>query len=49
LPHRFISATNRVYKWSGLNNLEQLENAPEYDAGVPLPELLRSLAFDVVR
>jgi quercetin dioxygenase-like cupin family protein len=48
-PARIISATNRVYKWSGLNNLEQLENAPEYDAGVPLAELLRSLAFDVVR
>lgn len=48
-PARVISATNRVYKWSGLNNLEQLENAPEYDAGVSLQELLRTLAFDVVR
>lgn len=48
-PARIISATNRVYKWSGLNNLEQLENAPEYDAGVSLQELLRTLAFDVVR
>jgi len=48
-PARIISATNRVYKWSGLNNLEQLENAPEYEAGVSLPDLLRTLSFDVVR
>ena len=48
-PARIISATNRVYKWSGLNNLEQIENAPEYDAGVSLQELIRRLAFDVVR
>ena len=48
-PARIISATNRVYKWSGLNNLEQLENAPEYGTGVSLPDLLRTLSFDVVR
>lgn len=48
-PARIISATNRVYKWSGLNNLEQLDNAPEFDAGLSLEELLRSLSFDVVR
>ena len=48
-PARIISATNRVYKWSGLNNLEQIENAPEYDAGTSLQELLRALSFDVVR
>ncbi|HEY3246851.1 MAG TPA: hypothetical protein VGK88_00990 [bacterium] len=42
-PARIISATNRVYKWSGLNNLEQLENAPEFDAGTSLEELLREL------
>jgi len=48
-PARIISATNRVYKWSGLNNLEQLENAPEYDAGISLQDLLRRLTFDVVR
>ncbi|MDR7455103.1 MAG: cupin domain-containing protein [Armatimonadota bacterium] len=47
-PARIISATNRVYKWSGLNNLEQLEAAPEYQAGVPLRELLRSLELQVV-
>ena len=28
---RLISATNRIYKACGLNDLEQLENAPEYD------------------
>ncbi len=48
-PARIISATNRVYKWSGLNNLEQLENAPEYAGGSSLQELLRTLTFDVVR
>ncbi|MCL6633397.1 MAG: cupin domain-containing protein [Alicyclobacillus herbarius] len=29
-PARLISAINRIYKYSGLNDLEQLENAPEY-------------------
>ena len=29
-PARLISATNRVYSMCGLNDLEQLENAPEY-------------------
>jgi len=48
-PARIVSATNRVYKWSGLNNLEQIENAPEYVAGSSLQELLRTLTFDVVR
>ncbi len=27
-PARLVSATNRIYKWSGLNDLEQIENAP---------------------
>jgi hypothetical protein len=27
---RLISATNRIYKACGLNDLEQLEDAPEY-------------------
>ncbi len=49
VPARLISATNRVYKWSGLNNLEQLENAPEYDRGVPLRELLRAVDLQAVR
>ena len=30
-PARLISCTNRIYKNSGLNDLEQIENAPEYD------------------
>ncbi len=28
---RIVMITNRIYKHSGLNDLEQLENAPEYD------------------
>jgi quercetin dioxygenase-like cupin family protein len=48
-PTRIISATNRVYKWSGLNNLEQLENAPEFDTGLSLDDLQRALSFDAVR
>jgi hypothetical protein len=35
-PVRLISATNRIYKYCGLNDLEQLENAPEYDPAVKL-------------
>ncbi|MGH8633998.1 MAG: cupin domain-containing protein [Burkholderiales bacterium] len=35
-PARLISAINRVYKNSGLNDLEQIEDAPEYDAKVVL-------------
>ena len=35
-PVRLISAINRVFKNSGLNDLEQLENAPEYDPAVVL-------------
>ena len=35
-PARLISATNRIYKYCGLNDLEQLEDAPEYDAAVVL-------------
>jgi mannose-6-phosphate isomerase-like protein (cupin superfamily) len=30
-PARIIVITNRIYKQSGLNDLEQLETAPEYD------------------
>src|SRR5713226_7948275 len=41
-PARLISCTNRIYKNSGLNDLEQIENAPEYDPGVVLTaELVR--------
>src|SRR5579859_5710573 len=39
-PVRLISATNRIFKNSGLNDLEQLEDAPEYDAGVVLTAAL---------
>ena len=35
-PVRLISAINRIYKNSGLNDLEQLEDAPEYDPKVVL-------------
>ena len=35
-PVRLISAVNRIFKAAGLNDLEQLEDAPEYKAGVVL-------------
>ena len=35
-PVRLISAINRIYKFCGLNDLEQLEDAPEYDPRVVL-------------
>ena len=35
-PARLVSVINRIYKYSGLNDLEQLENAPEYDPAVIL-------------
>ena len=35
-PVRLISAINRIYRYSGLNDLEQLEDAPEYDGNVVL-------------
>lgn len=35
-PVRLISAINRIFKHSGLNDLEQLENAPEYDPTIEL-------------
>ena len=30
-PARIAVITNRIYRKSGLNDLEQIENAPEYD------------------
>jgi quercetin dioxygenase-like cupin family protein len=40
-PVRLISAVNRIYKACGLNDLEQLEDAPEYRAGVTVtPEVV---------
>ena len=42
-PVRLISAINRIFKASGLNDLEQLEDAPEYDPAVVLTaELVES-------
>jgi quercetin dioxygenase-like cupin family protein len=35
-PTRLVSATNRIYKYCGLNDLQQIENAPEYDPSVVL-------------
>ena len=35
-PVRLISAINRIYRLSGLNDLEQIEDAPEYDPAVVL-------------
>ncbi|HET9822232.1 MAG TPA: cupin domain-containing protein [Burkholderiaceae bacterium] len=35
-PVRLISAINRIFKNSGLNDLEQVEDAPEYRPGVAL-------------
>lgn len=42
-PARLISSTNRIFKHCGLNDLEQIEDAPEFDPGVELtPELVRA-------
>ena len=35
-PARLISCTNRIYKNSGLNDLVQIEDAPEYEPGLAL-------------
>ena len=35
-PVRLISVINRIYKQSGLNDLEQIEDAPEYDPDIVL-------------
>jgi quercetin dioxygenase-like cupin family protein len=35
-PVRLISAINRIFRASGLNDLEQLDDAPEYEPGVVL-------------
>lgn len=42
-PCRLIFAQNRIYRWAGLNDLAQLENAPEYDAGLTLEQALEKL------
>lgn len=35
-PVRLISAINRIFKQCGLNDLEQLDDAPEYEPGMSL-------------
>jgi hypothetical protein len=40
---RLISVVNRIYKACGLNDLEQLENAPEYVPNTAVtPQLVES-------
>lgn len=42
-PARLISSTNRIFKQCGLNDLEQIEDAPEYKPGMKLtPDLVRA-------
>ena len=42
-PLRLISAINRIYRKFGLNDVEQIEDAPEYRTGlVVTPELVES-------
>lgn len=42
-PARLISSTNRIFKHCGLNDLEQIENAPEYEPDLALtPEVVRA-------
>ena len=41
-PLRLISCINRIFKQCGLNDLEQIEDAPEYEPSIELtPELVR--------
>ncbi len=41
-PARLISAINRIFKHSGLNDLEQIEDAPEFEPALSLtPEIIR--------
>lgn len=43
-PARLISSTNRIFKYCGLNDLEQIEQAPEYQPNVKLtPENVRAI------
>ncbi|POF34505.1 cupin domain-containing protein [Roseibium marinum] len=42
-PLRLISVINRIFKQCGLNDLEQIEDAPEYDPSITLsPETVRA-------
>ena len=43
-PARLISSINRIFKHCGLNDLEQIEDAPEYRPGLRLTaEIVRAL------
>ena len=43
-PLRLISAINRIYRKFGLNDIEQIEDAPEYRPGlVVTPELVENM------
>jgi mannose-6-phosphate isomerase-like protein (cupin superfamily) len=43
-PLRLISTINRIFKQCGLNDLEQIEDAPEYEPNLSLtPEIVRDL------
>ena len=43
-PVRLISSINRIFKHTGLNDLEQLEDSPEYQPGVKVtPDLVLEL------
>ena len=47
---RLISAVNRIFKHAGLNDLEQLEDAPEYRPGVKVtPELVEQFLTGKVK
>ncbi len=48
-PARLISCINRIYKNSGLNDLEQLEDAPEYNPSVVLTANLVKKFIDDAR
>ena len=49
-PARLISCINRIYKNSGLNDLEQYEDAPEYDPSVILnAELVKKYIEDAAK
>jgi hypothetical protein len=49
-PVRLISAVNRIFKAAGLNDLEQLEDAPEYRPGVMVtPEMVEDFLKGRVR
>jgi len=46
-PLRLLSVINRIFKHSGLNDLEQLEDAPEFQEGLVLtPDLIRNYLRD---